>query len=121
MICTDHTDVERMAEVVLGARLVVSAAGSTTWELLALGIPVLSVAVSENQRPIAEAASRRGAVVDAGFGASAETVVTCALQLLDDVEALRSLARQGRTVVDGRGVWRLLDRVVDSLDKPGAR
>ena len=45
-----HTDVERMAEVVLGARLVVSAAGSTTWELLALGIPVLSVAVSENQR-----------------------------------------------------------------------
>ena len=70
-----YTDVERMADVVMGARLVISAAGSTTWELLSLGIPVLSVPVSENQRLVAEAAGRRGAVVDAGYSASADAIV----------------------------------------------
>lgn len=111
-----RVDVRSMADLVAGATLVVSAAGSTTWELLALGRAVVGFAVAENQRPIAEATHRRGAVAVPGFKPRAEEITTLALEVLGDASRRRSLAQKGRALVDGLGVWRIADAILDAAD-----
>ena len=44
-----------------------------------------------------------------------------AMTLVVDVKRLRGLANAGRGLVDGRGVWRLLDVVADSCKQSGVR
>jgi spore coat polysaccharide biosynthesis protein SpsF len=111
------TDVVSMAEAVAGATCVVTAAGSTTWELLALGVPVVAAAVAENQRHIAEATRRRGVVapLDPAAPSLAEALAAAALGLLDDPARRAALGRAGRALVDGKGVWRIIDALLDAV------
>jgi len=108
-------DVRAMAELVAGARFVISAAGSTTWELLALGLPVVGFAVAENQRPIAEATARRGAVAVPGYRPTAEAVVDLSVDVLQDPARQSELARRGRDLVDGKGVWRIIEAIAEAV------
>lgn len=52
---TLHNPVPSLAGLIARADLAIGAGGSTTWERACLGLPALVVAVTGNQRPIAEA------------------------------------------------------------------
>lgn len=94
--------------------VVVTAAGSSAWEVCTLGVPALFLAIAPNQQP---SLSR---LVDAGLGlgldvaadphatALASGLVT---ELLGDVALRRTLAERCRALFDGRGTSRVADEL----------
>jgi spore coat polysaccharide biosynthesis predicted glycosyltransferase SpsG len=113
---------DRLAEVARSADLVVSAAGSSTWELLSLGSCAALVVVADNQ----EVGYRR--LVDAGLAAGLGTLRELALLRRDTVVALTSLlsdhrertalSRAAWRSVDGHGRERAADALVARLTAP---
>jgi spore coat polysaccharide biosynthesis predicted glycosyltransferase SpsG len=99
----------RMPELMSWADLALSASGSTTWELLFLGLPALLVALSEDQRRLSVALAGAGAAIDLGwhadiqFGALAATLG----RLAHDPRRRQQLSECGRGLVDGRGAQRV--------------
>lgn len=113
------TDVYQMAEVIVGSTLAVAAAGSTVWELLACGVPPLAVAVAENQRAVARGVAAHGAGVDLGkvSKSTASAARDAVLALLEDEEKRSRMAARGRSLIDGQGVWRALEALLDAVDE----
>lgn len=94
-----------------GTDLVVSAAGTTVWELCCVGVPMALVRVADNQTEGYRAVTDSG--VAAGLGSAADLSgpdTTATLRhLLTDPDARGALAARARRVVDGRGAERVLD------------
>jgi UDP-2,4-diacetamido-2,4,6-trideoxy-beta-L-altropyranose hydrolase len=95
------------------ADLVVSGAGSTCWELAYSGVPFVTVALAENQRPIAKSLEDAGISRHGGWHADldeealAETIV----ELAGDRAARSRMASAGRVLVDGCGAERVAGRI----------
>ncbi len=106
-------DPARMAELLTWADLAVAAAGSTTWELCACGVPAVIVPVADNQRGIASELDRHGAAVSLGWyeALSPDRVRSAILDVAHDRERRQRLIDAGQRMVDGRGA----DRVVDVM------
>jgi spore coat polysaccharide biosynthesis predicted glycosyltransferase SpsG len=99
-----------MPEVLRGAKLAVTAGGTTLYELASLGVPMVMLAIAENQRPTCE----RFAVADAAGYAGWYGELTPA-RLVEEImvywtepELLRTLATRARSLVDGRGAARVV-------------
>lgn len=105
-----------LTALALGADLVVSAAGSATWDLLAVGLPTALVCVAENQVPAYRRAVAEGLVVGLGTVADLREEASArdlAVRMLrDDLadHAGRWTRRQrGLDRIDGRGRERVVD------------
>ena len=105
------------------ADLVVSAAGSSVWELLCLGTPTALVCVSDNQEAGYREVVSRGLVEGLGHVAAlrdhepTRTAATARLRtLLRDPGARARLAARGLAAVDGRGRERVADALCRHLD-----
>lgn len=90
------------------ADLVISAAGTTAWELACIGVPTALVAVVDNQVDGYEAAVARGIGTPLGLLADLERAPEQAASRLD--EAIRtSSSRATVPRLDGRGASRIVD------------
>lgn len=104
---------DRIAELVTSSDLVVSAAGTSSWELLCLGAAVGFVCVADNQATSYDRAV--AARLGVGLGRLAEVAAdpapaTAALRtLLADEEARAALRARGWSLVDGAGRGRVID------------
>jgi UDP-2,4-diacetamido-2,4,6-trideoxy-beta-L-altropyranose hydrolase len=96
------------------ADLAVTATGTTTYELLALGTPVIGVPQVPNQVPIAEALNSRGAIVAVDPENTSE-LASCVEELLDDDERRRELQTRGRELVDCHGSERVLETILGEI------
>ena len=109
---TDH-----LPKLLADADLVVSASGTSTWELLCLGLPAALVWVVDNQIPGYERTISRG--LAAGLGHLSDlpssAAVTVLRELLTDPAARTALAARGWSAVDGRGVERVADALLARL------
>ena len=98
--------VEDLAGLAAGADLVLSAAGTTVWELACLGRPMALVTVADNQLPGYEAVVSAGLAMGlgpaAGLGATPEATALL-LELMKDAPRRRRLAGAGHALVDGLG------------------
>ncbi len=92
------------------ADLVVSAAGTTVWELCALRTPMALVCVVDNQQTGYDEVISRGMAAGLGTPAdlSAEETTTTLADLLGDPAARAELAETADRVVDGLGAWRIV-------------
>lgn len=92
---------------------VISAAGSTAWELALLRIPMALITVADNQLPVAQALSRQGAALYMGDARTLDsTLLAASARLLFTDCALREqLHRQCATVCDCHGARRVVDAV----------
>ena len=99
-------DAPDMARRMVEADLAIGAAGSTSWERCALGLPTLMVVLAENQQRIAEALASVGACVLLGrideIGRLPWLCDECR-----DPSVLRGLSEASAAVADGRGAERL--------------
>ncbi|HEY2900969.1 MAG TPA: UDP-2,4-diacetamido-2,4,6-trideoxy-beta-L-altropyranose hydrolase [Polyangia bacterium] len=92
------------------AEIAVAAAGSTTWELLFMGVPTVSVVIADNQRAIAAELGRREVVRNLGWHADvtpaqlAQTLST----VLNDRTLRAALSARGQSLVDGEGAGRVV-------------
>ncbi|GAA4521560.1 hypothetical protein GCM10023160_08550 [Brachybacterium paraconglomeratum] len=106
-------------DLVSSVDLVVSAAGTTAWELACIGAPSMLVAVVENQRAGYEAAMAEK--IARGLGTLEEVRADPAAatsrveSALADLRSGRSWASVGRTAVDGLGARRIVAAWEESL------
>lgn len=104
------TYTDRMADLMSAADLAIGASGASTWERCCLGLPAGMWVVADNQTVIASAvaAAGAGALLDrTDLDASARTLKA----LVGDPKALADMSRRAATLVDGRGVERVLARM----------
>lgn len=92
----------------------ISAAGSTTWELLCVGMPCVLIGVAENQRHIGRPVGERGAALFAGGLPLDEHRLRRAIQSLNERRTRQHLSRRALELVDGRGGQRVLDVLLES-------
>lgn len=112
-----HENVSDMASLMATCQLAVSAAGSTLWELCAVGLPRVVLSIAPNQRPLAQASADAGVAHDLG---RAEDLLPKPLQqalqnLIDDPSARQDQARKGRVLVDGQGAVRVAQALKEAL------
>ncbi len=113
-------DVPDMWNKMAAADLVVSAAGSTMYELSAMGVPTVCCYYVENQRRIAEAFASEVGMLSAGdFVADSESVLEILCmeinRLVSDTGARKELSERMMQVIDGRGPERLAKKLHQSI------
>jgi spore coat polysaccharide biosynthesis predicted glycosyltransferase SpsG len=98
-------------EEMLAADLVVSAGGTTLWELCCLARAVAVVAVADNQVPTYDEMAAGGHVLPAGRRPETAPAVLAArlAELVAPPGTLRRVARSAATVTDGAGCARVAD------------
>jgi len=110
-----HVGVENVAPLLAGAGLVVASYGNLAFEALALGAPLCLVGQKLFQVELAAVFEQRDLAISAGLAddLSLESLVA---SLRRTVSRSAALAAKGPKVIDGRGLDRLADMVVEALD-----
>jgi len=109
-------DTKDMPSLMDRADLAIAAAGTTSWELLFMGVPFVTGAFARNQRANAEELGKQNVAINAGWYPDApEEALSAAIgALIDDAETRAFLSRRGLGIIDGKGA----DRVCDVLSVP---
>lgn len=99
-----------MAPLMRWADLAISAAGSTCWELAAMGVPMIVTALADNQTRVAASLAGHGAAVNLGWHQAwqAKHAAQAVLELLGDPQKLQTMGRHGKKLIDGRGCGRVV-------------
>jgi spore coat polysaccharide biosynthesis predicted glycosyltransferase SpsG len=107
--------VDDLAAMMSAQDLVISAAGTSVWELCCLGVPAAVVWAVDNQREGYGRVVAAGAAVGLGgpelgrpAASKEELAVDLLTAVLTDSTVRDDLARAGRRVVDGLGAWRVV-------------
>ena len=105
-----HKNTVNMADLMAWADAAVSAAGTICWEMCLLGLPAILVDLAENQRPIAQGLAQRGIAIHLGSetDTSPEQIAFKLEWLLLTPDLRRSMSRNGRSLLDGRGAERVI-------------
>ena len=93
------------------ADIAISAAGSTTYELAACGVPSILLVVAENQKRLAEEAEKQGIAINLGCSDKIDRnhLFLTLDVLLADHHLRQKIACQGQTRIDGRGAERVAE------------
>ncbi len=107
-----RVQVEDMAGLMCGCDIAVAAAGSTMYELSALGVPTVCCYYVDNQKKIAEGFAQLANVINAGDFTKepkdvTERILQAVKELASDEGLRRETAKSMRKVSDGRGAQRL--------------
>ncbi len=107
-------DVRNMPELMAWADIAITASGTTTWELLCMGVPFACGTIAANQEGIAASIARAElAVVMGRYGDLSPALIAENVQsLLSSADLRKTLSERGRTVVDGKGSGRVLDALL---------
>ena len=90
------------------ADLAVSATGSTVYELLATGTPIIGIPQSDNQRPVAD--SLKNSILRCEINGIREHLTS----LVEDATLRRKLREDGKKLVDGKGTQRVYSAFMSS-------
>lgn len=107
--------VQDMTAQMMWADLSINAGGSTCWELMCLGVPMVVAELSDDQRLNVVAAAEAGVGIEIpadrlGF---VDPEVTA---LLDDPDRRAAMSRRGMSLVDGHGASRAADSLAALLE-----
>lgn len=116
-----HENAQSMSGLMKRCNLAVSANGTTVYELSAMGVPVISFAMVEEQVRSAEAMDKLG-LVDY-CGSSYDDILGCTDRIvkrvsyyINNLNALTELAKRAHEVIDGKGALKIVDALLE-LDK----
>ena len=100
-----------IAELMVEADLALGAAGTTSWERCALGLPSLLIVLAANQRTIAANLEKAGAAHTIGEAKTitATTFAEGVDKLLSDHQGLRNMGEAAARICDGKGCKRVID------------
>lgn len=99
-------------ELMTQADFAVSTASSTTYELLALGTPIVSIPVADNQEPIAAALRNRKAATVLEREDGGRALWSAIKEYVIDSELRKKRQNRGLKLVDGKGVERIFAGVL---------
>ncbi len=108
-----HCQVSDMARFLAEADLALGAAGVSSWERLALGVPALVIAVADNQLENMRQLDKQGVAV--GLGSSQDVTVEALSRAIGELLAaprlLSSMSGKALGLVDGEGAHRVLTQM----------
>jgi UDP-2,4-diacetamido-2,4,6-trideoxy-beta-L-altropyranose hydrolase len=108
-----HNSPADVAQLMAGADLCVVAAGSTLWEVAALGLPAVALVVADNQvlgtRTFTDEGC--GLSLDARRAAPTMDIRKAVSRLVRDNALRARMSRAGRRLVDGAGAARVADSI----------
>lgn len=107
--CRLHRRVTAMARLMRQAELAVTAGGTTLYQVAALGIPCLALAVAEQQLSNVEAFAKHGAVQSCGLAAELDfsQLAHEVNRLLGDAQTRQRMRTRGPALVHGQGPARI--------------
>jgi spore coat polysaccharide biosynthesis predicted glycosyltransferase SpsG len=100
------------------ADIAISGGGSTCWELACLGLPNIIIYVApDNQQAIVEKLDKEGIAINLGwFRKVNETDITTTVEkLINNPDKRQKMSRNGKRLVDGKGVTKVVKIVLDRL------
>lgn len=105
------SNVANMAELMTEADIAIAAAGSTSWELAALGVPSILVTTADNQEQIAIEMASHGVAMSVGWidAGNVNSINKAIKTLADDRERRSEMSQAGQALVDGKGAGRVVD------------
>lgn len=110
------SNVDDMASLMSQADLAIGAAGGTSWERCALGVPTILMVLAENQREVAQKLTGEGAAqlveLGADFDSKLENIVE---SLISDKMALAAMSERAAAICDGDGGLEVARRIADGL------
>lgn len=103
-----------MPDLMLHADIAVSAGGSTCWELLFMGVPLLIIILSRNQEDIANGLKEAETIINCGWfhELSEKKLAQQLRELIADRKMRKGLSKKGRRICDGLGVTRVINQMV---------
>ena len=113
-----HEHVTCMKEIMKQCDVVLSATGSTIYEVSALGVPLIAFYFAENQRQGADMLSEITHVINCGNYAddnaqTVENAVKALLKCVKDKEYRETLYHEERSLVDGQGAARIAQALIN--------
>lgn len=114
---TIHENVKDMRSLLLESDVVITATGSTIYEVSSLGVPMIVFYFAENQRQGAEALQKLTDIVNAGcFSENGQAVVDRVRESLKrcirDKAYRELLSRQEKGLIDGKGAHRIAEQIL---------
>ncbi len=115
-----HTNVTNMSELMQKCDVAISAAGSTMYELCAVGVPTLCFSFVDNQERMVQTFVDKGLVHFGGdYLKDGEEMfaglVTKLCELISSKELRQSYSEKARLLVDGKGAERIAEKLSDFL------
>ncbi|MDD3368276.1 MAG: UDP-2,4-diacetamido-2,4,6-trideoxy-beta-L-altropyranose hydrolase [Lachnospiraceae bacterium] len=108
-----HENVNDMAALMSSCDLAVSAAGTTLFELCALGVPAISYIFADNQLPSAKAFMDAGAIPYAGDARKPDLfypqLLACVSEMISNTEFRKIHAQKEHLLIDGQGARRIVN------------
>jgi len=107
---TLHIAVDDMADLMSNADLAIGAAGTTSWERCALGLPSLMLVIARNQQQIARSLDGAGAAASLGRdeSVSEEELAAQLRAFAANPMRLAAMSKRAAAICDGRGTQRVL-------------
>ncbi len=95
----------------------ISAAGSTSYELAACGVPALLLVISDNQILLAEEMHKQGMAINLGWYSKLEKQPLFAAlhALISNYDLRRKMAAIGQKSIDGHGAERLAEVLLEAI------
>jgi UDP-2,4-diacetamido-2,4,6-trideoxy-beta-L-altropyranose hydrolase len=106
-----------MARIMSDQHLCIGAAGSTSWERCAVGLPTLSIVTADNQSKISSNLEKANAVLDLGSAEllKEEDFKICFEKLIDDRGLLENMSKNCHALCDGLGGRRVTERILQKI------
>ncbi|WP_292879677.1 hypothetical protein [Nisaea sp.] len=107
--------VRDLGALIATADIVLSSAGSTVWELALHGTPMILGASVPVEEPVGAGMAAEGAALYLGRLAECppERITAETVRLLQDAEERKKLSRAAAALVDGEGVERVIDAMLE--------
>jgi UDP-2,4-diacetamido-2,4,6-trideoxy-beta-L-altropyranose hydrolase len=116
-----HYRTDDMAGLMARADLAAGAAGTTSWERCALGLPAVAIVTADNQRLIAARLAAAGAVDLVPEDAPPAALADRLRRLAADAPRRAAMAEAAAALVDARGVERIFLRLAAPQATPDGR
>ena len=102
-----------MAGLMLWADLAVTADGLTKYETAVTGTPSIIIAQAEQKSKVASEFEKRGSAWHLGHGSrvSERDIARAVAMALQDDSFRREMSKNGRKLVDGRGIERIISAI----------
>lgn len=107
---TVSQDVPSLGPAIIGAKMIISAAGSSLYEIAALARPMALIITEDNQTALG--ALNWAKVIDVRSNPNAVQIMTeAALELFQDEAEMSRMSERAANIIDGKGAHRVLSRL----------
>lgn len=112
-------NVSNMAQIMCESDLALSTSGSSLYELAITGTPSINFIIVDNQEKVATKMNELNCTVNLGWFNKINDVNISEkiVELINNYKLRKKMSKSGQKIVDGKGAYRCVKAIIDSLKK----